>query len=241
MEWLSYLSFTGGGWGDELLRGLGVTLALAAASLPVGLVLGLAVAALGLCRRALWRGLSVGFSTTIRGLPELLTLFIIYHGVGLALNSLLKWFNPEAESFELSPFLAGVIALGLVFAGYSSEVWRGAWQSLDRGQLEAAQAIGVRRLTIFRLIELPQLLRLALPGLGNLWISLIKDTALVSVIALNDLMRMANVAVGVTKKPFLFFAVVCLVYWAICLLCEWGLARLEQRANRGFEREGRAA
>ena len=77
--------------------------------------------------------------------------------------------------------------------------------------------------------------------MGNLWISLIKDTALVSVIALNDLMRMANVAVGVTKKPFLFFAVVCLVYWAICLLCEWGLARLEQRANRGFEREGRAA
>jgi len=87
MEWLSYLSFTGGGWGDELLRGLGVTLALAAASLPVGLALGLAVAAMGLCRRSLWRGLSVGFSTTIRGLPELLTLFIIYHGVGLALTA----------------------------------------------------------------------------------------------------------------------------------------------------------
>ena len=241
MEWLSYLSFTGGGWGDELLHGLGVTLALAATTLPVGLALGLAVAAMALFGGRLCRALAVGFSTTIRGLPELLTLFIIYHGVGLAINRLLKWHNPEALPLELSPFLAGVIALAMVFAGYSSEVWRGAWQALDRGQLEAAQAIGVRRLTIFRLIELPQLLRLALPGLGNLWVSLIKDTALVSVIALNDLMRMANVAVGVTKKPFLFFAVVCLIYWAICLLCEWGLARLERRANRGFEREGRTA
>ncbi|HSC84837.1 MAG TPA: ABC transporter permease subunit [Pseudomonas sp.] len=241
MEWLSYLSFTGGGWGDDLLRGLGVTLALAAAALPIGLALGLAVAALALSRRVLCRGLAVGFSTTIRGLPELLTLFIIYHWVGLGINNLLKWIDPAAAPAELSPFLAGAIALGLVFAGYSSEVWRGAWQALDRGQLEAAQAIGVRRLTIFRLVELPQLVRLALPGLGNLSISLIKDTALVSVIALNDLMRMANVAVGVTKKPFLFFVAVCLIYWAICLLCECALARLERRAQRGFEREGRTA
>ncbi|MDO8697375.1 MAG: ABC transporter permease subunit, partial [Pseudomonas sp.] len=113
-------------------------------------------------------------------------------------------------------------------------VLRGAWQALDHGQLEAAQALGVRRFTIFRLIELPQMLRLALPGLGNLWINLLKDTALVSVIALNDLMRMANVAVGTTKKPFVFFLTVCLMYWAICILCECCLARMEKRANRGL-------
>ena len=116
----------------------------------------------------------------------------------------------------------------------SSEVLRGAWQALDHGQLEAAQTLGVRRFTIFRLIELPQMLRLALPGLGNLWINLLKDTALVSVIALNDLMRMANVAVGTTKKPFVFFLVVCLIYWAICILFECCLARMEKRANRGL-------
>lgn len=234
MDWLNYLSFSDGGWGDELLGGLGVTLSLALATLPVGLLLGLLVAALSIFGRPLWRGVAVAFTTTIRGLPELLTLFIIYHGVGLGINTLLKWYSPQAGYFELSPFLAGVLALGMVFGGYSSEVWRGAWQALDRGQLEAGQALGLRRWTIFRLIELPQMLRLALPGLGNLWINLLKDTALVSVIALNDLMRMANVAVGTTKKPFLFFLAVCLIYWLICIACECVLARLEQRANRGL-------
>ncbi|RJG13361.1 ABC transporter permease subunit [Pseudomonas cavernicola] len=234
MEWLKYLSFSDGGWGDELLSGLGVTLSLAVATLPVGLLLGLLVAAVSLFGRPVSRSLAVAFTTTIRGLPELLTLFIIYHGVGLGINSLLKWYSPQSGYFELSPFLAGVLALGMVFGGYASEVLRGAWQALDRGQLEAAQALGVRRFTIFRLIELPQLLRLALPGLGNLWINLLKDTALVSVIALNDLMRMANVAVGTTKKPFVFFLAVCLIYWAICILFECCLARMEKRANRGL-------
>ncbi|MDP3845294.1 MAG: ABC transporter permease subunit [Pseudomonas sp.] len=234
MEWLNYLSFSDGGWGDELLSGLGVTLSLAVATLPVGLLLGLLVAAVTIFGRPVPRALAVTFTTTIRGLPELLTLFIIYHGVGLGLNSLLKWYSPQSGYFELSPFLAGVLALGMVFGGYASEVLRGAWQALDQGQLEAAQALGVRRFTIFRLIELPQMLRLALPGLGNLWINLLKDTALVSVIALNDLMRMANVAVGTTKKPFVFFLTVCLIYWAICILFECCLARMEKRANRGL-------
>jgi polar amino acid transport system permease protein len=234
MEWLKYLSFSDGGWGDELLSGLGVTLSLAVATLPVGLLLGLLVAAITIFGRPVPRAMAVTFTTTIRGLPELLTLFIIYHGVGLGINSLLKWYSPQSGYFELSPFLAGVLALGMVFGGYASEVLRGAWQALDHGQLEAAQALGVRRFTIFRLIELPQMLRLALPGLGNLWINLLKDTALVSVIALNDLMRMANVAVGTTKKPFVFFLTVCLMYWAICILCECCLARMEKRANRGL-------
>lgn len=234
MEWLNYLSFSDGGWGDELLSGLGVTLSLAVATLPVGLLLGLLVAAITIFGRPVPRAMAVTFTTTIRGLPELLTLFIIYHGVGLGINSLLKWYSPQSGYFELSPFLAGVLALGMVFGGYVSEVLRGAWQALDHGQLEAAQALGVRRFTIFRLIELPQMLRLALPGLGNLWINLLKDTALVSVIALNDLMRMANVAVGTTKKPFVFFLTVCLIYWAICILFECCLARMEKRANRGL-------
>jgi len=133
-----------------------------------------------------------------------------------------------------------VIALGLVFAGYSSEVWRGAWQSLDRGQLEAAQAIGVRRLTIFRLIELPQLLRLALPG-GQP----VDQPDQGHRAGVGDRAERPDAhgqrGGGGDQETLPVFAVVCLVYWAICLLCEWGLARLEQRANRGFEREGRAA
>lgn len=241
MDWLTYLSFGDVGWGDELLQGLGVTLALALTTLPLGLLLGLLVAALALFGGRLTRALTLAFTTTLRGLPELLTLFIIYHGVGMGLNALLHWYSADAGYLELSPFVAGVLALALVFAAYSSEVWRGAWQALDGGQREAGEAMGLRRLTIFRVIELPQLLRLALPGLGNLWINLLKDTALVSVIALSDLMRMANIAVGTTKKPFLFFFVVCLAYWGVCLLCECLLTRMERRANRGYRTGGQAA
>ena len=234
MEWLSYLSFGDQGWGDELLSGLGVTLSLALVTLPLGLLIGMAVAAASVSGRTLPRSAALTFTTTIRGIPELLTLFMIYHGVGLLINKTLKWLDPQAAFFELSPFVAGTVALGLVFGGYSAEVFRGAWQALDKGQKEAAQAIGMNRMQIFRLIELPQIFRLALPGLGNLWINLLKDTALVSVIALSDLMRMANIAVGATKKPFLFFLTVCLAYLLICIVFEWCIARLEQRANRGI-------
>lgn len=234
MEWFNYLSFGDSGWGDELASGLGITLSLALVTLPIGLALGFAVAAASVSGRPVPRTIALFFTTTIRGLPELLTLFIIYHGVGLLVSKILKWFDPEAGFFELSPFVAGAVALGLVFGGYSGEVLRGAWQALDKGQREAGQAIGMNRLQIFRLIELPQMLRLALPGLGNLWINLLKDTALVSVIALSDLMRIANVAVGATKKPFLFFLTVCLIYWVICIFFEWCIARMEQKANRGM-------
>ena len=234
MEWFEYLSWGNTGWGDELLQGLGVTLSLALVTLPIGLALGLLVAAASVSRSRIATSSALLFTTTIRGLPELLTLFMIYHGVGLLINKLLKFFDPSAGFFELSPFVAGTVALGLVFGGYAGEVLRGAWQALDKGQREAALALGMGRLHIFRRIELPQMLRLALPGLGNLWINLLKDTALVSVIALNDLMRMANIAVGSTKKPFLFFLTVCLIYWLICIFFECCIAAMEKRANRGI-------
>ena len=233
MNWFDYLSYGPTGWGDELMAGLAVTAALALTTLPFGLLGGFLVAAAAVSPSTALRNSALFFTTTIRGLPELLSLFIIYHGAGMLINNTIKWLNPEAGFFELSPFVAGTVALSLVFAGYSAEVLRGAWQALDRGQREAALAIGMTRWQAFRRIELIQILRLALPGLGNLWINLIKDTALVSVIALNDLMRMANVAVGVTKKPFLFFITVCLIYWLICLLFEFLLSALEKRANRG--------
>lgn len=233
MQWTHYLAFGDQGWGDELLSGLGVTLSLAVVTLPLGLMIGMAVAAASVSTLRLPRAAAFAFTTSIRGIPELLTLFMIYHGAALLINRGLKWLDPQAGFFELSPFVAGVVALALVFGGYAAEVFRGAWQALDPGQKEAGQAVGMNRRQIFRLIELPQILRLALPGLGNLWINLLKDTALVSVIALNDLMRMANIAVGATKKPFLFFLTVCLAYWLICIGFEWCIARLERRANRG--------
>ncbi len=233
---LELLSYGDAGWGDEILQGLAITVQLAIVTLPVGLVLGFMAAFASMSKVRPLRFLGFGYTTIMRGLPEILTLFVVYNGVGLLLNMLARWWNPEGEAIDFSPFAAGVIALGMVFGAFAGEVLRGAFQSLDQGQMEAGRAIGMTQRQIFLRIQLPQVWRFALPGLGNLWINMLKDTALVSVIALDDLMRMTKVAVGVTKQPFTFYLVACLIYWAMCIASEMVLARMERRANRGIRR-----
>jgi polar amino acid transport system permease protein len=230
----SLLSWGDAGWGDELLAGLAVTLRLALTTLPLGLALGLAIALAGLSKQPWLKFASRFYITTIRGLPEILTLFAFYHGAGLILNLLVKRVWPDAGFVELSPFIAGTLALALVFGAYSGEVFRGGFQAIPPGQIEAAIASGMGRFQIFRRVKLPLVWRFTLPGLSNLWVNLVKDTALVSIIGLTDLMRAANVAVGVTKKPFTFFLAACLLYWLVCALSELMAARMETRANRGM-------
>lgn len=229
-------SYGDAGWGDEILRGLAITVQLAIVTLPVGLLLGFVAAYLSLSRARPLRFMGYGYTTIMRGLPEILTLFVVYNGVGLLINSAYSWWNPEASGIDFSPFAAGVIALSMVFGAFAGEVLRGAFNSLDGGQAEAGRSIGMTQTQVFLRIQLPQLWRFALPGLGNLWINMLKDTALVSVIALDDLMRMTKVAVGVTKQPFTFYLVACLIYWVLCVASEVVLARMERRANRGIRR-----
>lgn len=230
------LTFGDTGWGDEILRGLAITMQLAIVTLPVGLFLGFLAAFASMSKNPLLRYLGFGYTTVMRGLPEILTLFVVYNGVGLLLNAAMQWLNPEAPPTDFSPFAAGVVALAMVFGAFAGEVLRGAFQSLDKGQAEAGLAIGMTEGQILRRIRLPQLWRFALPGLGNLWLNMLKDTALVSVIALDDLMRMTKVAVGVTKQPFTFYLLACLIYWGMCVLSEVVLAKMERRANRGVQR-----
>lgn len=224
------------GWGDEIVRGLAITVQLAIATLPVGLVLGFAAAFASLSKFRPLRYMGYGYTTIMRGLPEILTLFVVYNGVGLLLTIVQRWWNPDGIPTDFSPFAAGVVALGMVFGAFAGEVLRGAFNSLDKGQTEAGRAVGMTKNQIFRRIQLPQLWRFALPGLGNLWINMLKDTALVSIIALDDLMRMTKVAVGVTKQPFTFYLAACLIYWVMCLLSEVVLGAMERRANRGILR-----
>jgi polar amino acid transport system permease protein len=225
---LELFSFGESGWGDELLRGFGVTIALAVVTLPIGIVLGFLIAMASMSKNRWLRWIGIGYTTIFRGVPELLTLFTVYNGAGILLNRMF--------GIEFSPFAAGIVSLGLVFGAFSAEVLRGAFQALDKGQVEAGLAVGMRQLDVFRRVKLPQVWRFALPGLGNLWVNLVKDTALVSIIALSDLMRMTQVAVGFTKKPFTFYLAACLAYWLVCALSEVGAAKLETRANRGIRR-----
>ena len=210
-EHLSLLSFASGGWGSALLAGALVTIVLALSCLPIGLPLGLGLALAARSRRRWPRAMSTVFATVFRGLPELLTLLIIYYGCQIGAQKLLSAMGYETE-VAINPFVAAMIAFSLVFAAFSSQIWLGAFKTVPKGQFEAAAALGLSRRTTFTKVVLPQLVRIALPGLSNNWLSLLKDTSLVSTISLVDLMRQTNLAVSVTKEPMLFYTVACLGY-----------------------------
>jgi len=181
------------------------------------------------------RAIASGYTGLIRGLPELLTVLIIYFGATTVLMAIASQFGYD-EYIEIGPFAAGVTALGLTFGAYATEVFRGAIQSIPAGQREAGLALGMGKLRIFFRITLPQVWRLALPGLGNLFLVLLKDTALVSVIGLDDIMRKASVAVNYTKEPFTFYLAAAFIYLLLTIVTMIGLHHLEKRANRGVAR-----
>jgi polar amino acid transport system permease protein len=231
--YLTLLSFGDKGWGDELARGALITIGLALATLPFGLALGLVAALLKRADSSILRGISTVYVTVFRGLPELLTLYIVYFGLQLGLQKAWKGVG-FTSNLEMPAFVAGMMALGLVLGAFSSEVWVGALNAIPKGQREGAFALGLSKALTFRLVVLPQLLRVALPGLGNNWMVLLKETSLVSVIALPDLMFWTGRANVVTKEPFLFFGVACLIYLCFSLVSAYGIELLERRANRGI-------
>jgi polar amino acid transport system permease protein len=231
MELLGLLAWGPDGWGDELAEGLWVTVQLSLATLPLGLVLGLLVA---VARDSGEPSLVLAgdiFTTIFRGLPELLTLFLVYYGLQMLYQRVAEQLG--AGPVELSGFIAGMLALGVVFAAFASEAFLSAFRAISAGQYEAGYALGLSPLNVFRLIILPQLIRLSLPALGNLWLVLIKTTSLVSVIAYDDLLRKTNIAVGVTKEPLFFYSVACLLYLALAVMSSGVLGTLEARLQRG--------
>jgi polar amino acid transport system permease protein len=230
---VSLLAWGPNGWGDELAAGAAITLFLALATLPFGLALGLAVALAARSKNPILRGFATLYTTVFRGLPELLTLYLVYFGLSLGLQNGLKALGLSVR-VEMPAFVAGMIALGLVLGAFSSEVWVGALNGISKGQREGAAALGLDKARTFRLVILPQLLRLALPGLGNNWMVLLKETSLVSVIALPDLMFWTGRATVVTKEPFLFFGLACLIYLAFSVTSARGIAVLERRVSRGY-------
>ena len=226
LDRFALLGFGPSGWGPALLQGAATTLSVALATLPFGLGLGLVIALLKRSDNLLLRAFATIYTTVFRGVPELLTLYIIYFGIQILVQRI--W-----PDFSIPPFVAGMVALGMVLAAFSSEVWVGALNSIQKGQREAAAALGLSKAQAFRLVVFPQLIRVALPGLGNNWMVLLKETSLISVITLQDIMFIATRANVVTKEPFLFFGTAMLLYFFFSLVSAWGIDKLEQRTNRG--------
>jgi polar amino acid transport system permease protein len=219
------------GWGDEIASGFYVTASLAVCTLPLGLMVGFFL--------ALGKQSSVGqlrtaadiYTTLFRGLPELLTLFIVYYGLQEALQLALAPLGFTGR-IEINAFVAGMVSVGVVFSAYCSEVLQSAFKAIPQGQYEGGYAIGLTKAQTMRLVILPQLIRIALPGLGNLWMTLLKDTALVSVIGLPDILRQTGIAAKVTKHAFTFFSVACILFLVLAILSSFIFSWIETQAKR---------
>lgn len=232
---LELLAFGPDGWGDELLAGAVTTVAVAAAAFAVGVGFGAlgAWAKLSDSRTAFWA--AEIYTTLARGVPELLVIYLLFFGGGAAAGAVASLFGYEGF-VEINAFTVGVLAVGAISGAYSTEVIRGAVRSVPKGQLEAAKACGMSRLLILRRILAPLTLRYALPGLGNVWQLTLKDTALVSVTALAEIMRASNIAANATREPFLFYAIAMLLYLALSTGSTVLFDRAERRSLRGVRK-----
>ncbi len=228
---LTLLSFGPNGWMDQIMYGFLVTGGLALATLPFGLFIGFLLA---LAKQSEVKQLRLAaeiYTTIFRGLPELLTLFLVYFGLQIGFRQTLLFFGVEG-GIEINSFLAGMMALGVVFSAFSSEVLLSAFKAIPVGQYEGAYALGLGRVRTMTKVILPQLVRIALPGLGNLWMILLKDTALVSVIGLPDILRQAGIAARVSKEAFLFFGIACLLYLLLAIFSSIVISAVERRVRR---------
>ncbi|PPR24232.1 MAG: Histidine transport system permease protein HisQ [Alphaproteobacteria bacterium MarineAlpha10_Bin2] len=220
------------GYGPLLVDGAWLTLRVALASVALGLVFGLVGATAKLSNFILLRGAATAYTAIVRGLPELLLLLIVFYGGSLLVQNI--WHGLGGESYvEIKPFIAGTFTLAFVFGAYATEVFRGAILAVPKGQVEAAYAVGMGRLQMFRRVMLPQMWRFALPGLGNLWLVLLKDTSLISVVNLNELMYNTRAAAGKTHEPFKFFLAAAVIYLLFTIVSMVVLQYSERRARRG--------
>lgn len=231
MVWYELL-FGANGWWHLLLKGAGVTVALAVVTVPLGFGGGLAIALMKLSGNRPVRWFSDAYTTFFRGIPDLLALFLVYFGLQALIDKVGKAL--DLPHLEVNAFMAGVIALSVVVAAYSSEVWVAALQAVAKGQVEAARALGLSRRITFTKVVLPQMMRVAVPGLSNIWMVLVKDTSLISTIAVMDLLRAASEAAKNTTRPILFYTVAACVYLVISIASGLVQARVERRLERGY-------
>ena len=231
MFYVDLLGFGAKGWGGSLVLATLMTLAVACAAVAIGAVLGGGIAAAKLRGGPLLRAGAEVYTTVLRGVPDLLIIYLVYFG-GSAIVTNLGHAMGLGGFLGLPSFLAGALACGLVSAAYQAEVFRGAALAVPRGQLEAATAAGMNAPLRFRRILAPQILAFALPGLGNVWQLALKESALVSVTGLVELLRASQIGAGSTRQPFAFYLAAGALYLVLTTAstalfgqAEWRMAR----------------
>lgn len=224
------------GYGPSILKGAVLTIELAFLSLLLSLVLGLLSASAKLSGRRILNAIATAYTTLIRGVPDLVLMMLLYFGGQVLMNDfgdyLSDHFNIDFY-VNFDAFTAGVISIGFIFGAYMAETFRGAFLAVDRGQIEAGHAYGMTGWQVFHRVMFPQMLRHALPGLGNNWQVLLKTTALVSIIGLSDMVRLADVASKAVHSPFKFFIPVAFIYLALTAFSELFIRWLNGKYSAG--------
>ena len=223
------------GFGAFIAAGTWMTIKLVLSILLFGLIVGLVGAGAKLSRFRTLQVLAETFTTIVRGIPELILILGIYFGGTVLLNNLLAPLG-YGGYLEINPFVAGVVALGTAYGAYATDVFRVSILSVPKGQIEAARAVGMQSFPIFRRILLPQVWRVALPALGNLFLVSQKDSALISVIGLGEIMRASSFAVRYTQKPFTFYLVAAFIYLGLATATTATILLVERRSYRGIRR-----
>jgi His/Glu/Gln/Arg/opine family amino acid ABC transporter permease subunit len=223
------------GYGHLLVEGALISLAVGVAAFAVAVGLGILGALARLSKRRFLRNLGATYATVIRGVPELVLMLLVYYGGTVLLQTLLSLGGGDVR-IDINAFLAGTIVLGFVYGAYATEIFRGAFLAIPKGQADAGHAFGMSERQVFLRIELPQAWRLAIPGLGNLWLTLLKATSITSVIGLTELARQSDLIKSPTHKPFTVFLAASLLYLAMTAISDVVRINAERRASAGFRR-----
>jgi len=223
------------GWWDDFFWGSVVVAEVFIVALVLMVLFGLIGAGAKLSGNRLAKAIANGYTIVFRGTPEILVLLLIYFGTAIVLTAIAQIFDPEIKFVDLPPFWAGSFAIALIVGSYATETFRGAFLGVDPGQVEAARALGLSNFKTFIYVRIPAMWRLALPPFGNHMLSLIKDTALISIIGLEETLFIAEQATATTGKPFTMFIMVGAIYLAFSTIITLSVVVLEKYANRHLE------
>ena len=230
---MELLAFGDTGWGDELFYATLMTIAVAITAMLIGFFFALIFTPLKLSKNKFLNLIANSYTTVIRGVPELLVIYLFFFGGSAAIMFVASIFG-YGDYIEINAFITGAFSIGIISGAYSTEVFRGAIQSIDKGQFEAANVLGLSKFDKFLKIILPQTLRLALPNLSNVWQITLKDTSLIMVTGLVEIMRQSYVAAGSTRDPLFFYSCAAILYLFLTFLSMKLINRLEARYSRGY-------
>ena len=230
---MELLAFGKTGWGDELFYATLMTVAVSVTAMLVGFLFALIFTPLKLSKYKTLNFVGNFYTTVIRGVPELLVIYLLFFGGSGAIMYVASIFG-YYEYIEINAFITGAVAIGIISGAYSTEVFRGAIQSIDKGQFEVSQALGFKKYIFFFKVIIPQMLRLAIPNLSNVWQITLKDTSLISVTGLVEIMRQSYIAAGSTRDPLFFYSFAALLYLILTFVSMKILNKLEKKYSRGF-------